>query len=77
MTRMDGRLFTIYSMVKAPTPSPPGPHRYCHILKHPRLPPTNLRTHQVKNRMLVDGGPRATGGKTIVDAKKADNKKCC
>ena len=32
---------------------------------------------QVKNRMLVDGGPRATGGKAIVDAKKADTKKCC
>ena len=33
---------------------------------------------EVKNRMLVDGGPRATGGKAIVDAKKAsDAKKCC
>lgn len=32
---------------------------------------------EVKNRMLVDGGPRATGGKAIVDAKKADTKKCC
>jgi len=27
--------------------------------------------------MLVDGGPRATGGKTIVDAKKTADKKCC
>lgn len=33
---------------------------------------------EVKNRMLVDGGPRATGGKAIVDAKKvSDAKKCC
>ena len=32
---------------------------------------------EVKNRMLVDGGPRATGGKAIVDAKKADTTKCC
>lgn len=52
----------------------------------PSLPALNRSEHnknstrpgaQVKNRMLVDGGPRATGGKTIVDAKKADNKKCC
>lgn len=32
---------------------------------------------QVKNRMLVDGGPRTTGGKTLTDAKKTDTKKCC
>eukprot|EP00624_Nannochloropsis_granulata_P001086 evm.model.NODE_1488_length_24496_cov_18.726200.7 len=33
---------------------------------------------EVKNRMLVDGGSRATGGKAIVDAKKGnDAKKCC
>lgn len=39
--------------------------------------PLARRLRQVKNRMLVDGGPRATGGKTIVDAKKAESKKCC
>ncbi|TFJ85662.1 hypothetical protein NSK_003170 [Nannochloropsis salina CCMP1776] len=33
---------------------------------------------EVKNRMLVDGGPRATGGKAIVDAKRSNEaKKCC
>jgi hypothetical protein len=31
----------------------------------------------VKNRMLVDGGPRATGATRVVDAKKVEAKKCC
>ncbi|EWM27640.1 rab gtpase [Nannochloropsis gaditana] len=32
---------------------------------------------EVKNRMLVDGGPRATGGKAIVDAKRSNEAKKC